>query len=128
MKKLFHSHSFQAVAVAAVMFGAFGMAGALEARDVAQAPQKPVEAIEAALPACDASETLDTIRGALSDASDVNVFGIHSPQELSLTRAGDLRRCVAYVTTDMRDRLTTYMVGWEDREAGIPFFAGEAIR
>ncbi|PJK27858.1 hypothetical protein [Minwuia thermotolerans] len=117
----FHKHdSGLLVAIAICLIGVAGSVGVL----AAQAEGKRVPASP---PACQDSEMLGLVRQSLDAGDKLRVIGLHSPHELRVSEGGDLRSCVVDVITDHGVRTTTFMIGWEDRAAGVPFVAGEPL-
>lgn len=117
----FHKHDGGLlVAIAICLIGVAGSVGVL----AAQAEGKHVPA---SLPPCQDSEMLGLVRQSLNAGDELRVIGLHSPRELRVSEGGDLRTCVVDVVTDGGARLTSYMIGWKDRTAGVPFVAGEPL-
>jgi len=55
------------------------------------------------------------------------VIGLHGAREVDANKAPDLRTCLVGMITDLGSRTTTFIVGWQDREAGVSFVAGERL-
>jgi len=79
------------------------------------------------LPDCTDAETLGMVQESLDAGDKLKVLGLHTPRELRISKGGDLRTCVVDVVTDHGRRTTTFMIGWEDREADMTFVAGERL-
>ena len=79
------------------------------------------------LPLCSDPSTLQAVHAQLNEAPHVNVIGLHGAREVDVNDAPDLRTWLVGVITDLGARTTTFMVGWEDREAGVSFVAGERL-
>lgn len=108
------------IAAAVCMAGAFLSVAALAAR-----AEKDGNADR--LPNCSDGETLGAVRESLDAGGKLTVLGLHTPRELRISDGGDLRSCVVDVVTDHGMRTTTFMIGWEDRSAGVTFVAGERL-
>lgn len=77
------------------------------------------------LPACDAVETRQRIHAGLADDPGIEVFGLHSLQELySIDEGRGLRRCSAIAVTDQGERRIKFYIGWLDLGARRAFWAG----
>lgn len=117
----FHKHDGGLlIAIAICLIGVAGSVGVLAAQAEGKRPP-------ASLPACQDSEMLGLVRQSLDAGDELRVIGLHSPRELRISDGGDLRTCVVDVVTDHGVRTTTFMIGWEDRSAGMTFVAGERL-